>query len=200
MASDNFEKVSEEQFPKLLEGINALHNRPFFNEKSYLEAQPVSFYRDYKLLKATSYSGMHPVSMLFFYNSSDIVKVNGDRATFEEMSKKADIHLTKYNVVTYAKFFLGSLMTDGGSFQIVQSIKDVRFTGDPTEELIKELPDLIKTAKITESDDGFMLDVSMLYSDCLYDAEIFVGKRGELDIKEEKIIREDVPTREIYLR
>ncbi|MCK5295583.1 MAG: hypothetical protein KAJ75_01715 [Alphaproteobacteria bacterium] len=200
MESGNFEKVSEEQFPKLLERINDLHHRPFFNKESYLETRPVSFYRDYKLLKATSYSGMFPVSMQFFYNSNDIVKVNGDRATFEEMSKKADVHLTKYNVVTYAKIFLGSLMTDGGSFQIVQSLEDVKFTGDITEELLKELPDLIKTAKITKADDGFMLDASMFYDNNLYDAEIFIGKHGELDIKEEKLIRENIPTREIYLR
>ena len=193
--------VDKKSAKVIIEKINALHDIALFDaETTRLEEQKLPFYNDYSLLKATEFSALPPLKMHFLFRSGEIVKLDGGVEALNNVNRKAKMNINADNVIEYAKFFLSSLMTQEGVFRLVKDVDDVDFSLDPTDEELQKITEAIKPPIIKEQDNGFNIKANMLYSDCVYHADIFVNKNGDLDILNEEVLLNDMPVRPIMLR
>ncbi|MGD9637445.1 MAG: hypothetical protein AB7U85_00120 [Alphaproteobacteria bacterium] len=201
MEAQTWTPVDKKNARLIIEKINALHDITLFDsESTRLQETKLSFYDDYILLKATELAAIPPLNMRFLFRSGEIVKLDGTIDAFNTVNRKAKINLNQDNVYAYAKFFLGSLVSQDGAFRIVESIDDVEFSLDPTDEELEKITSAINSPIIKEDDNGFNIETNMIYSDCVYKVNIFVNKNGDLDILNEEVLLSEMPVRAIMLR
>ncbi len=193
--------VDKTVFSDLLKKINSLHQISFYSEESSsLREKGLSFYGNLKLVEATEFASHPPLTMRFLVKGGEVFKLDGSKETIYDINKEAEMNITLDNAIDYAKFLMGSIMTEDGSFRIVQSMDEVEYSNDPKDDEIKLLEENVKPAKIKETGNGYEIICSMLYDDCVYKAKLSVTKDGLVDIEEEKLIATEMPTRQIFLK
>lgn len=198
----DWQDIKDERFEPLLNEVNKLHHRKFFDEKtSRLVCKTLPFFKHYKLLKATEYSARPALSMCFLFNGSDVVKLDGTKEPILETCKKDSISLTKNNVITYVKFFLDNVKAEEGSFQIIESTDDITFSEKATPKEKTTLnKNILPTEAISTTENAFNIMTSLIYARCLYHATLKINKNGTVDIADEKPVLTDLPIRKIMLR
>ena len=204
MAQYNWIDVQDENVPSLIEKINEQCSLKLFSEdRSHVEMAELPFYKNFKLVQATTFSSIPPVTMQYLVAGSapnwDVVKLNGTRDPIFENNARAGLVLNAETVVPYATFVLGAVQTEQGSLRLVEKVDDETFTNTPTPEQRKTVTRLIRPAKVEETPDGFKLDVIMLYGDSVYRAELDVKKDGFIEITKEETLAEGMPIRPIFL-
>ncbi len=204
MAQYNWIDVPDSDVQSLLEKINDQSTLKLFSEdRSHVEAADLPFYRNFKLVQATTYSSIPPVTMQYLVGGSapdwDVVKLNGTRDPVFENNPRAGLVLNADTVVAYATFVLGAVQTEQGSLRLVEKVDEDTFTNTPTPEQRKTVTHLIRKAEVKETADGFTLDVIMLYGDSVYRAELDVKKDGYIEITKEETLAEGMPIRPIFL-
>ena len=204
MTQYNWIDVQDENVPSLIEKINEQSSLKLFSEdRSHVEMAELPFYKNFKLVQATTFSSIPPVTMQYLVAGSapnwDVVKLNGTRDPIFENNARAGLVLNAETVVPYATFVLGAVQTEQGSLRLVEKVDDETFTNTPTPEQRKTVTRLIRPAKVEETPDGFKLDVIMLYGDSVYRAELDVKKDGFIEITKEETLAEGMPIRPIFL-
>ncbi len=204
MAQYNWIDVQDENVPSLIEKINEQSTLKLFSEdRSHVEMAELPFYKNFKLVQATTFSSIPPVTMQYLVAGSapnwDVIKLNGTRDPIFENNARAGLVLNAETVVAYATFVLGAVQTEQGSLRLVEKVDDETFTNTPTPEQRKTVTRLIRPAKVEETADGFKLDVIMLYGDSVYRAELDVKKDGFIEITKEETLAEGMPIRPIFL-
>ena len=204
MAQYNWIDVPDSDVQSLLEKINDQSTLKLFSEdRSHVEAADLPFYRNFKLVQATTYSSIPPVTMQYLVGGSapdwDVVKLNGTRDPVFENNPRAGLVLNADTVVAYATFVLGAVQTEQGSLRLVEKVDEDTFTNTPPPEQRKTVTHLIRKAEVKETADGFTLDVIMLYGDSVYRAELDVKKDGYIEITKEETLAEGMPIRPIFL-
>lgn len=204
MAQYNWIDVQDKNVPSLIEKINEQSSLKLFSEdRSHVEMAELPFYKNFKLVQATTFSSIPPVTMQYLVAGSapnwDVVKLNGTRDPIFENNARAGLVLNAETVVPYATFVLGAVQTEQGSLRLVEKVDDETFTNTPTPEQRKTVTRLIRPAKVEETPDGFKLDVIMLYGDSVYRAELDVKKDGFIEITKEETLAEGMPIRPIFL-
>ncbi len=204
MAQYNWIDVQDENVPSLIEKINEQSSLKLFSEdRSHVEMAELPFYKNFKLVQATTFSSIPPVTMQYLVAGSapnwDVVKLNGTRDPIFENNARAGLVLNAETVVPYATFVLGAVQTEQGALRLVEKVDDETFTNTPTPEQRKTVTRLIRPAKVEETPDGFKLDVIMLYGDSVYRAELDVKKDGFIEITKEETLAEGMPIRPIFL-
>ena len=107
--------------------------------------------------------------------------------------------MNEETVVPYATFVLDAVQTDQGTLRLVEHVDEDTFTDTPTPQQRKEVTHLIRPAKVTKTDDGFKLDVIMLYGDSVFRADLDVKSDGYIEIMGEEKLAEGMPIRPIFL-
>lgn len=200
----NWIDVQDADVPSLIEKINEKSSLKLFSEdRSHLTITELPFYKNFKLVQATSYSSIPPVTIRYMVAGNapdwDVVKMDGTREPIFENNPRAGLVLNAETVIPYATFVLGAVFTDQGSLRLVEKVDDETFTHTPTPEQRKTVTHLIRPAKVETTDDGFKLDVIMLYGDSVYRADLDVKKDGFIEITNEEMLAEGMPIRPIFL-
>lgn len=204
MADYNWNEIPDSDAEILIKKINALSSFDMFSaNRSRLQIADVPFYSNFKLLQATTFSSIPPVTMQYMISgkgdAAEVIKMDGTREPIFENNPKAGLILNAQTVVAYATFVLGSVQTEEGSLRLVEKVDDDTFSSMPTPQQRKDVTHLIRPAKVTETADGFALDVIMLYGDSVYRADLDVKKDGFIEIKNEELLAEGLPIRPIFL-
>lgn len=139
MAQYNWIDVQDENVPSLIEKINEQSSLKLFSEdRSHVEMAELPFYKNFKLVQATTFSSIPPVTMQYLVAGSapnwDVVKLNGTRDPIFENNARAGLVLNAETVVPYATFVLGAVQTEQGSLRLVEKVDDETFTNTPTPE------------------------------------------------------------------
>ena len=196
--------VKDADLPGLIEKINEKSSIKLFSEdRSHLSTAELPFYKNFKLLQATTYSSIPPVTLQYLIAGTapdwDVVKMDGTRDPIFENNPRAGLILNRDTVVAYATFVLGAVQTDQGSLRLVEKVDDETFTSTPTPEQRKNVTHIIRPAKVEETEEGYKLDVIMLYGDSVYRADLTVKKDGFIEIIGEELLAEGMPIRPIFL-
>lgn len=204
MPQYDWNDISESETEILIKKINALSSFDMFTPgRSRLVIADLPFYSNFKLLQATTFSSIPPVTMQYLISghgeTAEVVKMDGTREPIFENNPKGGLILNAQTVVAYATFVLDAVQTEEGSLRLVEKVDEDTFSSMPTPQQRKDVTHLIRPAKVTETADGFALDVIMLYGDSVYRADLDVKKDGFIEIKEEEQLAEGLPIRPIFL-
>ncbi|MCQ2914935.1 MAG: hypothetical protein MJ247_07065 [Alphaproteobacteria bacterium] len=193
--------VDVEKEDALIEKINALSTFAIFKAgKTHLQTAELPFYKNFKFLKATTFSTIPPVTMTYLLaNNGDVIKMDGTREPIFENNPKAGLVLNESTVVAYATFVLDAVQTDQGSLRLVEHVDEETFTDRPTPQQRKDVTHAIRPAKVEKTADGFKLDAIMLYGDTVFRADIVVRNDGFIEILGEEKLLEGLPIRPIFL-
>ena len=204
MADYNWNEISDEEAGILIKKINPLSSCDMFSvDRSRLQIADLPFYSNFKLLQATTFSSIPPVTMHYLVSGkgadAEVIKMDGTREPIFENNPKGGLILNAQTVVAYATFVLDAVQTEEGSLRLVEKVDEDTFSSTPTPQQRKDVTHLIRPAKVTETADGFALDVIMLYGDSVYRADLDVKKDGFIEIKNEELLAEGLPIRPIFL-
>lgn len=204
MPQYNWNEIPDDQIEVLIKKINALSTFDMFTPgRSHLTIAELPFYSEFKLLQATTFSSIPPVTMEYLIKgegeNAEVIKMDGTRDPIFENNPKGGLILNKDTVVAYAAFVLDAVQTEQGSLRLVEKVDEDTFTDTPTPQQRKDVTHMIRPAKVTETGDGFALDAIMLYGDSVYRADIDVKKDGFIEIKDEQLLAEGLPIRPIFL-
>ena len=204
MPQYNWNEIPDDQIEVLIKKINALSTFNMFTPgRSHLTIAELPFYSEFKLLQATTFSSIPPVTMEYLIKgegeNAEVIKMDGTRDPIFENNAKGGLILNKDTVVAYAAFVLDAVQTEQGSLRLVEKVDEDTFTDTPTPQQRKDVTHMIRPAKVTETADGFALDAIMLYGDSVYRADIDVKKDGFIEIKDEQLLAEGLPIRPIFL-
>lgn len=204
MPQYNWNEIPDDQIEVLIKKINALSTFSMFTlGRSHLTIAELPFYSEFKLLQATTFSSIPPVTMEYLIKgegeNAEVIKMDGTRDPIFENNAKGGLILNKDTVVAYAAFVLDAVQTEQGSLRLVEKVDEDTFTDTPTPQQRKDVTHMIRPAKVTETADGFALDAIMLYGDSVYRADIDVKKDGFIEIKDEQLLAEGLPIRPIFL-
>lgn len=204
MSQYNWNEIPDDQIEVLIKKINALSTFSMFTPgRSHLTIAELPFYSEFKLLQATTFSSIPPVTMEYLIKgegeNAEVIKMDGTRDPIFENNAKGGLILNKDTVVAYAAFVLDAVQTEQGSLRLVEKVDEDTFTDTPTPQQRKDVTHMIRPAKVTETADGFALDAIMLYGDSVYRADIDVKKDGFIEIKDEQLLAEGLPIRPIFL-
>ncbi len=196
--------IPESEAEVLIKKINALSSFDMFTSgRARLQIAALPFYSNFKLLQATTFSSIPPVTMHYLISgngeAAEVIKMDGTREPIFENNPKGGLILNAQTVVAYATFVLDAVQTEEGSLRLVEKVDEDTFSSMPTPQQRKDVTHLIRPAKVTETSDGFALDVIMLYGDSVYRADLDVKKDGFIEIKEEEQLAEGLPIRPIFL-
>ena len=188
----------------LIKKINSLSKVALFDLKgSLLEIADLCFYKNFKLLKATTFNTIPPVTMQYLVGGSapewTVIKLDGTREPIFENNLQAGLTLNEETIIEYARFVLGAVMSEDGSLRLVEAVDEDTFTADPTPTQREEITRFIRPAKVKKTGDGFELDVIILYGANVYRADVSVLSDGFTEIKNEELLAEDMPIRPIFL-
>ena len=131
--------------------------------------------------------------------NGDVIKMDGTSKPIFVHNKDASLVLNEETVVPYATFVLDAVQTDQGTLRLVEHVDEDTFTDTPTPQQRKEVTHLTRPAKVTKTDDGFKLDVIMLYGDSVFRADLDVKNDGYIEIVGEEKLAEGMPVRPIFL-
>ncbi|MBR1777084.1 MAG: hypothetical protein IJ752_00660 [Alphaproteobacteria bacterium] len=204
MPQYNWNEIPDSDVEVLIKKVNALSAFEMFTPgRSRLVVADLPFYSNFKLLQATTFSSIPPVTMQYLIAGqgadAEVIKMDGTREPIFENNPRGGLILNAQTVVPYATFVLDAVQTEEGTLRLVEKVDEETFSNTPTPQQRKEVTHLIRPAKVTETDDGFNLDVIMLYGDSVYRADLEVKKDGFIEIKEEELLAEGLPIRPIFL-
>lgn len=194
----DWKQIEDNAKDAFIEKANSLNGRSYFQkDNTVVEETKLPFYQGLKLLKLEGGIGRLNKIMLFLFNDDDLIKIDGDHESIYDANNVEMPKLNISNAFDYISFFIGSLMTENGKFQVVESMEDVVFTAEPKEEVVEILPSLIKKAQIEEKAESFEAVFNMFYANILFETKAVLHKNGKLELVEEKALLENVPTREL---
>lgn len=204
MPQYDWKDVPESATDILIKKINEKSSFDIFSaDRSHLTVADLPFYKNFKLLQATTFSSIPPVTMQYLISGTapdfKVIKMNGTRDPIFENNAEGGLVLDAKTVVPYAAFVLDAVQTDQGTLRLVEKVDENTFSDTPTPQQRKEVTHMIRPAKVKETDDGFELDVIMLYGDSVYRADLEVKKDGFIEIKQEELLAEGLPVRQIFL-
>ena len=204
MAHYNWTTVSGDYETAMIEKVNDSTTSKIFKAgRTNLATAELPFYKNFKLLQATAYTTIPPVTMRFLIGGEapdwKVVKMDGTNEPIFKNNQEAGLVLTKETVVPYVRFVMGEIQSEEGSLRLVEEVDDETFTSTPTPEERKTVTRLIRKAQVTETPDGFDVEATMLYGDAVFRAQISVGKDGAVDIVKDEKVAENMPIRPIFL-
>lgn len=204
MPQYNWNEVSDTDVEVLIKKVNALSSFEMFAPgRSRFVIADLPFYSNFKLLQATTFSSIPPVTMRYLIAGqgadAEVIKMDGTREPIFENNARAGLVLNTQTVVPYATFVLDAVQTEEGTLRLVEKVDEDTFSSTPTPQQRKDVTHMIRPAKVEETAEGFNLDVIMLYGDSVYRADLEVKKDGFIEIKEEELLAEGLPIRPIFL-
>jgi hypothetical protein len=193
-------EMEERRIDELLERINGMEpHRSVDRDDCLLDESPLPFYRDGTLVELTDYTPVLPLTRCFVATASKIVPLDGTRDALERANLVAGLQLSECTVVAYCRFWFRAVYAPEDSFKIVERMADVEFTGEADRETRDAVALALRSARVYPVGDGYRVHAFVLYADTLYKATLAVNRNGALDVVEETVVRENVPTRDILL-
>lgn len=198
MFADAFEKLGRKESDEILNEINRILPDGGFNPGSrnvVILAHDLSFYPGYQLLDLADHDSMPPLRKYVLYKKySDIEVIDWTNAPLYRINGKAPLRLDSNNVKDYVRMFLKYVRGPNGRFQLAETLEDIRWCEEPPPAAGKALGKLISPLDVIAQDNNtFSLKAQIMFRDTLFDAVINVAEDGEIEIKEQDVLVDDMP-------
>lgn len=194
--------ISQKESRLLIPILNSKLSFNLFDaEKTYLQLEGLSFFENYNLISAKTFSTIPLVTIDYLWNrtNNDVVKLDGTRDCIFDNLEKLGLNINDDNIIDYLKFVLGNIQSEQGTLRLVQSIDDVEYSQIPTQDEIAFLTVNIKSAKVEIEDETCMITCNMIYGDILFVAEIEMFTDGTFEFVSEQKLKDGLPIRQIFL-
>ena len=181
---------AEPENQELISRINSAVGRRFFKPgKCALSKDALPFYREAFRLRATSFSTL-----------PNVMVMDGTSEAVSEANELFGLRLSPANVTAYVSFFFSCLRTAEGKFRLIQTPEDIPFSVPVDDSLIQVLDELLSPASVAEEKEGYLLNGFVLYGSTLYRAGIAVSAAGEVNIRNEEAVYDELPVQKTRLR
>lgn len=194
--------ILPEQHDFLIPLLNSKLSFDLFNKgKTFLEANELSFFENYILISAKTFSTIPPVTIDFLWNrnNNDIIKLDGSRDCIFNNINKLGVKIDDDNLADYLKFVLGNIQSEQGTLRLVQSIADVEYSAEPTEADLRFLSENITPFQVNVNEDECIVKCCILYGDALFLAEINFFSDGTFEFLSEEKLKDNLPVRQMFL-
>ena len=185
-------EVPHSHYDTLIPLLNATKSFEIFDHnKTYLETRELSFFTNYDLLIAHTFSSIPPLKFHFLWNkiNNDIIAIDGTREAIFDNLDKLKIVCTKKTMVPYVKFVLDCVWSDKGSLRLTEDIEDIKFSDKLSEDDLQFLSKTIRPAKVTKNDAVFEIDCIIIYGTEVYQSNITLQENGIFEIVSETELR-----------
>ena len=109
------------------------------------------------------------------------------------------IKLNKENIRAYLKFFCSNIHSSGSSYEVFNSISDLKIASEANEDRIADMIDKISDAlaeiddSIEERDDSFELRSLVQHGQNIHQARFEIELNGKVSMKSDSIVYESGP-------
>jgi hypothetical protein len=200
MFQDAFTKCDRLEVEKYLKAVNpALDMTPFAPETVTILSMPLSFYPGCLLLDIADYTGMPARRVFAVYREGDIVQIlDWTNDPIYRLNVSAPLKTDDKTLYDYVRFFFAFVRGRHGRFHVVETIDDIAWREEPSPVVRKTLGGLIEPLKLigTENDGSPVLNARLLFRDSLFKARIHVGPNGQISLKDEELVVEDIPVQD----
>jgi len=201
--------TSEQDKESLFKALKKVDSLGIFKpENTSLSVESVCFYSNCKILKATSLTSIPPYTDRFLMkrDSSDwwlvrLAEIEWKEQIFE-FNSKAGVVINSDTVIKYLKFALDLLFIKtkdaNGTLRLIDGKYDVKITRNAPEKE-KEVYEIVRPARVKQVGKVFECDAIVFHDHKIYNHIITVDKNGVFDIKDEKLLAENMPIRPILI-
>lgn len=158
---------------------------------------PTGFFPGYHYVVLEDCSAMPKIESyaVMSEDSSEVIAMNWTNTPIYELAQKAPIQLNDTNVLSYAKFFFYHVKGRHGRFIIVESVDDINWKEEPPPQARKAISKMIESVQLVEKaeDGSYLLSARMVFKNSLFKADIFVQSNGQVQLKNEELLIEDMP-------
>lgn len=185
-------EIDKKQHEILIPLLNATKSFEMFSTKgTFLGVTQLPFFNDYVFLSAQAFSCIPPVTFYFLWNplNNDIIPINGTRDAVFENLEKLDLILNEKTIIPYVKFVLDNVYAEEGSLRLVEKVKEIEFSENPTDEEMDFLNENIRPAKWTKNGDKYLIDCIVIYGTEIFQSEIELQKDGIFEFLSETELR-----------
>lgn len=199
MFKDAFYKLDEVETQAILR-----ETAPFFEGMEFepaataLLAYDLAFYPGFRLIDIIRRDSIPPLRRLMVFKSGSINVLNWTNEPIYHLNRIAPLYLTASNAPDYVRFFFACVRGRHGAFQIVESASDILWREEPPASARKAISRLIQPVQvIADSGNGaYSLFSCMMFKDALFRVTVHVTRNGEITLKQEELIAEDMPVRD----
>lgn len=157
------------------------------------------FYNDFKLYTFIDFSFCPYLEMQLLDNGIHSFVLDGTQKPFLEANSLSPLVLTSNNVYQYALIVLGNIRKGNSSYRLVNSIDEIPFSTIPTKEQFLQIESSIAPPVIEKNANHFLIKTNLLLNDSVLEASIQVQIDGRIEIKEERVVLENMPVKEMVL-
>lgn len=199
MFDDAFIQIEHGNAAKILDHLNPLlDGSPFDPALARILSHDLKFYAGYKLVEVTDYDVNPSRRISFIYKEEEKPKIyilNGTNEPIYKLNKRVPIALDEKTVFLYARFFFHYVQGRFGRFVIVENVDEVDWKEEPNPAGKRALAKMIKslTLKPYKEGEDFYLTTSIIFKNSLFESDIHITKKGEVNLINQELLVEDIP-------
>jgi len=200
MYKEAFEKLEDKETQEILDRFAPLFDgTPFTSNDTTIMAQEMNFYPGYRYLDIADYSTQPPTRRFAIEgrkkNKGQDIVLDWTNGPIYTLNQKAPIILNDETVPDYVRFFFGHVRGENGRFLIAENVDDMRWKDDPPPEARKNLSKMLLPIMVKEItvNGSFLVPVTVMFKDSLFQCDVTVSPEGHVDITNEHVLVEDIP-------
>lgn len=199
-----FQKLELSEVASLLDQINPLLDGSAFDAvETTIMALNLPFYQGYRFLDITENIN-YPSRKRFVicknskvFNPQDITILDWTNDPVYKLNQAVPITLDEHNVTEYVRFFFGYIRGKHGRFVISENVDDIRWKDDPPPQARKAITKMLLPLSVQTTKDGhYYLQVTMMFKDSLFKADVEVQSNGLVTLTNEELLVEDIPVQD----
>ncbi len=197
MFDESFIKLEIDEIAPIIDEINKKIDGSIFDPlETTILSIDVSFYPEYRFLSISDHATNPPLQRFVFQkkNSNDFTIIDWTYNTIYSLNKNVPIRLSDNNILEYVRFYFSYVKGRHGKFIICESINNIRWKDNPSEDEIKKINEIIKPLEIKEKnkDGTYKVEAFMMLKDALFSVNVFVNKNGKITMSDYEVLIENL--------
>lgn len=193
-------ELSDTEKEKLAERIaRSVEYAPFRKGRYDLKRFDLPFYKNAGDVLIKCFTTRPVITKEYICDDEHVFETDGEAETLDEINKALSLTLNAENVAAYTSFYFRKVAIDDSFAQLVFKADDI-FNDQFGAELRDNLNSLISAPEIRKTKEGFIVSGFVLLEDTLFKADIAVSSSGSVNVQNEEIVYEALPTQRIMLR
>lgn len=193
MYQGSYEKLKDKEASNVVDNVTKLlDGNPF--QKPVVHRCEIPFYPG-AFLHDVSDPEQYPAPHRFAIEYHNVYYIlDGTNAPIYALNSSVPLMLHDGTIADYIRFFLTFVSGQHGRFEIVESVDDIKWREEPPPNARRALSMMLQTIKPQAQADGsFTCEATILFHESLYRSQISVTENGEVKLRNEEILVEDIP-------
>lgn len=201
MDTSAYQKLDANQASKTLADFSGiLPGSPIDSQTVQIMAAPTSFYPDTKVYDILDRGAHPPRGFTVVAKGKATTLVDYSVKTLQEMNDNYALRLSDETVCDYLRFYFRYVQGSYGRFNLIESVEDIAWREEPPSTAKKALSDIIESlpqAMAYDEDEKIWFGkLSFIFQTSLFQAIIIVAHTGEVTIRDQKLVIDQMPVAE----